>query len=115
MEALSEILALAKNNQIRTFVYIPPLRDDYSRPYDMTEYNNFKAEIKALTVANMANFSDLESLVPNRLWGMKGSTGFNADSEVELDFMHFQMGGHEILANKMFSLISDETELRDRL
>jgi len=115
MQALSEILTLTNKNQIRTFVYIPPLRDDYNRPYDLAEYNNFKAEVKALTVAKMANFADLESLVPNRLWGMKGSTGFNADSDVELDFMHFQMGGHELLADKIFSLISDESELRERL
>jgi len=112
IEAFKEILMLAKNNKIRTLVYIPPLRDDYKRPYDVNEYNQFKSDIQKITLAHGANFSDLENLVPNRLWGMKDATSLTDDTELELDFMHFQFEGHELLADKLFSLISSDIQLR---
>lgn len=107
MQALSEILFLANINNLETFVYVPPLRDDFERPYDYSEYELFKTEIKTISLANNTKFSDLESLVPNELWGMKNSTTINAEDNIELDFMHFQWGGHELLADKIYSLIND--------
>ena len=107
MEALSEILLLAKRNNLDTLVYIPPLRDDYERPYDQSDYELFKTEVEMITKLNNVRFSDIEGLVPNELWGTKNSTTINASNDGELDFMHFQWGGHELLANKIYSLVYD--------
>mgnify|MGYP001251893682 CR=1 FL=1 len=107
MEALSEILLLANSNNLDTLVYIPPLRDDYERPYDDSEYELFKTEVERITKVNNIRFSDIEGLVPNEIWGMKNSTTINPSNAEELDFMHFQGGGHELLANKIYSLIHE--------
>ena len=45
---------------------------------------------------NGARFADLENLVPSEEWGKKGSTGLGQESEI--DFMHFQVKGHQRLA-----------------
>lgn len=109
MDALSEILLMAETNGVQTLLYIPPLRNDFKRPYDEHEYREFKREVENLASIYKAKFSDLEGLVPNELWGMKGSTTVGKDSGGELDFMHFQMGGHELLADKLYSFINDKS------
>jgi len=108
MKALSEILLLTENNGVETLLYIPPLRNDFKRPYDEHEYREFKREVENLASIYKVKFSDLEGLVPNELWGMKGSTTVGIDSGDEVDFMHFQMGGHTLLADKLYSLINDK-------
>lgn len=108
INALSEILTIANNNDIQTLIYIPPLRNDYKRPYDESEYKKFKKQVRDLSINYHVNFSDLEGLVPNELWGMKGSTTVGKDDDVELDFMHFQMGGHVLLAEQLYTLIKNE-------
>lgn len=113
MQALSEILLLAENNDVEVLLYIPPLRNDFKRPYDENEYREFKKEVENLASIYEVEFSDLEGLVPNELWGMKDSTTLDIDSGDELDFMHFQMGGHTLLADKLYSLINDKRDLGD--
>ena len=47
-------------------------------------------------VQSPANY---ESIVPGELWGYKEAT--NLMDEREIDFMHFQYRGHQILADSL--------------
>ncbi len=99
INALKAILELAKDNSTQVLVYIAPLRNDVEIPYIKSEYENFKQEVQTLVKENDAKFSDFENLVPAELWGSKGSTTLGEQSEI--DFMHFQSGGHALLANEV--------------
>jgi len=95
-EALEEILNLAKEKGIAVLVYVVPLRSDVKVPYDPQEYVAFKADVADLVVSRNARFADLDGLVPDDLWGTHASATLGADEEI--DFMHFQAGGHRLLA-----------------
>lgn len=95
IEAFEEILLRAAKLGATVLVYIAPLRTDVEPPYIKSEYYEFKKEIAALTYHHGERFVDLEKLVPPRHWGLKSST--DLDGEMELDFMHFQFPGHELL------------------
>jgi len=103
MEALEAILSVADNASIRVLVYIAPLRDDVEVPYFQDEYTQFKKEVEQLADTHHANFENYETLIPAELWGMKEST--RGDEQMELDFMHFQAGGHEILASELAAFL----------
>lgn len=115
MKSLDEILILANKRGIEFLVYIPPLRDDFKRPYDDEEYSQFKIDVESLVLKRgvESNFVDLEKLIPNEMWGMKQLTTFNSDKGFELDFMHFQVEGHELLANELYNLSFPEGEIKD--
>ena len=66
----------------------------------MSQYVKFKSEIQTISKKSGVRYANLESLVPAELWGVKPNTTF--DSELELDFMHFQAGGHQLLADKLY-------------
>lgn len=99
------LLADARERGISVLVYVVPLRGDVAAPYVETEYAHFKREIEALARSEGAAFANLESLVPAPLWGEKSST--NLEAGAELDFMHFQAGGHALLAEKLGELLDD--------
>jgi hypothetical protein len=96
-QALSATLKSANKQGIQVLLYIVPLRNDVKIPYEMAQYMVFKQEIKTISEEFNARFINIENLVPANLWGSKAST--SAGEEQELDFMHFQAGGHKLLAN----------------
>ena len=91
---------LALDNKVEVVVYIPPIRSDIKIPYNLTEYNNFKKEIKDIAEEYQVNFNSLENIVPSEFWGRKTSTSLRGEDEV--DFMHFQAEGHRLLAEAIF-------------
>jgi hypothetical protein len=101
--AMSEILRRAEAAGIEALAYVVPLRDDVAVPYDLAEYAAFKQRVERLAEEGGARFANLERLVPAELWGTKGST--NLDGELEIDFMHFQSGGHRLLADRLETLL----------
>ncbi len=103
-DALTALLDFAKIQKIKVLVYIAPLRNDVKIPYNPEEYEMFKSEIKKIALKSNANFLNLENLVPGQLWGTKESTTIGI--EQELDFMHFQAGGHGLLAEELYEAIT---------
>lgn len=99
MNALKATLELAKENSSHALVYIAPLRNDVETPYIKSEYDSFKNEVQMLSKEQHAQFVNFEDLVPADLWGSKGATTLG--EKTELDFMHFQAGGHILLANEV--------------
>ena len=81
-------------------LYIVPLRDDVKVPYDLDQYGEFKSEIQLIAKKSGVRFANFESLVPAEFWGTKSATTFG--SIPELDFMHFQAGGHQLLADAIY-------------
>jgi len=114
-QALHAILKTAQEKSINVLLYIVPIRNDIQIPYDLVQYASFKEEIGI--VANKYNnvmFKNLEGLVPAKLWGTKASTTIG--KEVEVDFMHFQAGGHQILADSLLfelQLIWEQGNIND--
>ncbi|MEZ4514499.1 MAG: hypothetical protein R3C62_21710 [Chloroflexota bacterium] len=112
IEAFNAILDTAKTHNVIVLTYIVPLRNDVQPPYNMDEYNTFKAEIASITQSQGVRHVDLENLVPAEYWGVKSST--TADGNNELDFMHFQSSGHQLLAEALYkeliSLINEESQ-----
>lgn len=104
INAYRDILKLASENQIEVLVYIPPIRNDIKIPYELSEYNDFKNEIKIIAKKYKVYFTSLENIVPSEFWGRKASTNLEEDNEV--DFMHFQAEGHRLLAEAIFLEIS---------
>jgi hypothetical protein len=99
MIALEEILRLSKERSTRVITYIPPIRKDYSPPYDLKQYAEFKAQTKALAGRYGARWVDMDALVPGQYWGTRAST--RTFGEPEIDFMHYQEPGHALLAKAM--------------
>lgn len=99
--SFSAILELASKHGVKVLVYVAPLRNDAKIPYDTIEYTNFKSEFKSIAKESGARFINLENLIPGELWGTKPATAFGK-SDQEIDFMHFQAGGHILLANSLY-------------
>jgi len=99
-EALQAILERADAADIDVLMYVVPLRDDAKIPYDLEEYKRFKDDMQMLAQSHNTVLANLESLVPGELWGTKESTTLSGEAR-ELDFMHFQAGGHALLANAL--------------
>ena len=100
INALMDILSLAIENEVNVIVYIPPIRNDIKIPYNISQYINFKHEINEITKHYETNFANLENLIPAKYWGKKASTSLKKEEEV--DFMHFQAEGHNLLAKAIF-------------
>jgi hypothetical protein len=102
--SLKAILDISQSNNIEVYLYIPPIRSDIPLPYDTYENEKFKLDLKRL-VGNYSNvkLKDYSSIVPGKFWGYKDPTNFIDKREV--DFMHFQYGGHEILSDSLINLI----------
>jgi len=102
--ALKEIISSAKNSGTKVLIYVVPLRNDVKIPYNLDEYSDFKMEVEILSQDEHVSYLNLENLVPSRFWGTKSSTV--AGGGDELDFMHFQAGGHKILADSLSNRLS---------
>ncbi len=96
IDAFKAILDTAREQNIKVLVYIVPLRNDVTVPYQADQYQNFKKEIQSLSDRDEVRFVNLENLVPGKLWGTKDSTSIGGGKE--LDFMHFKARGHSMLA-----------------
>jgi hypothetical protein len=103
LAAARAILADAKARGIRTLVYVAPLRNDVETPYVPSEYERFKRDVAELSAAHAAQFVNLESSVPGPLWGVTHAR--DLDEANTVDFMHFQAGGHAILADQLASAL----------
>ena len=103
MESFDEILKIAKEKKISVITYIAPLRNDVKIPYDLSQYENFKSEIKNISLKHQANFFNWEDIVDNSSWGQKNSTSIKKEGEI--DFMHFQFSGHKKIASKLYETI----------
>ena len=103
LDAGRAILAEAKSAGVPVLAYIVPLRSDVETPYVVSEYRRFKESLQTLAAEQRVTFANLESLVPPALWGQKSST--NLEDGEELDFMHFQAGGHLLLADAVGDLL----------
>ena len=96
---LKKILEEATKNEIDVLLYIAPIRNDVTIPYNQEEYQSLKNEIRNIAKKLDIKYVNLENTVPNELWGLKNSTN-NLDN-VEIDFMHFQYPGHIIFSNTL--------------
>ena len=101
--ALKDILQYGRDRKIPVLVYIPPLRNDVSPPYNVNEYNSYKKSVEKDANLNGAFFINLENLVPAKWWGIKASTSF--DRSEEIDFMHFQQEGHRLIADTIYKTL----------
>jgi hypothetical protein len=97
--ALAELLKRARANGTQVIVYVPPLRQDFSPPYDPAQYTAFKTQIAELATRNGARFVNVETIVPPRYWGTKQAT--RTGGGTELDFMHYQGEGHALLQKSL--------------
>lgn len=101
--ALEAILTDGAASNIKVLGYIAPLRNDVAPPYDPTEYRRFIQDMHALFAAHGGVLRNLEDLVPAEYWGMKDSTSLS--EETELDFMHFTVDGHRLVADALTDFI----------
>ena len=101
LHALELIINDCLRNNCKVLLYIPPIRSDVKLPYNLDEYNNFKKMVEGFALKNSTRvvFKNYEHIVPAQLWGYKAATSLR--SEVEIDFMHFQFKGHQILADSL--------------
>jgi len=100
-QALEATLDAARARGIDVLLYIVPLRSDGKVPYDLAEYQSFKQQMGTLALAHGVRFVNLEDLVPAELWGAKAATAVGGGEE--MDFMHFQAGGHALLADALYA------------
>lgn len=110
ISAFVAILDRAAQSDISVLAYIVPIRDDVEVPYVQEEYEIFKQEAEQLVRGRGAVLCNLESLVPAYLWGTKGSTRIGG-RDLEIDFMHFQAPGHELLAETLAQLIDSKIHM----
>jgi len=103
--ALVQLLETAMENNIKVVVYITPLRMDVEIPYDRAEYDAFKKDMSGLVVSFGQSIHNHEGLVPGVFWGRKAATTVGGGAEI--DFMHFQAGGHRLLADALYADVVD--------
>lgn len=104
LSALESILMSAAKDGIAVVLYVVPLRSDVEVPYVPGEYSKYKTEVQSLAIKYNMEFLNLENLVPPALWGTKEST--DGGGAQELDFMHFQSGGHKLLADHLAEAVT---------
>lgn len=101
--AIIEILKQAKAEKTRVILYIPPLRQDFSPPYDLVAYAKYKVDTAKLAKIYGAQWIDVDAIVPGKYWGTKAATRIGGDPE--LDFMHYQGAGHRLLESHIAPLV----------
>ena len=106
MHALELIIEECIKSNIKVLLYIPPIRSDITIPYDRNDYTKYKSTVESLTkkYPNKVFYKNFEGIIPGNLWGYKEATNLKNDREV--DFMHFQYRGHQILADSLQPIIS---------
>ena len=103
--ALEATLQAGREDGIKAILYIAPLRGGVEIPYERSEYEKFKLDVARIASSYGARFANLETLVPDNLWGMKPNTSLEEGEE--LDFMHFQAAGHGLLATRLDDLVGE--------
>lgn len=93
MIALEDILQRAKREAVPILVYIAPIRQDLPPPYDIAEYEQWKINVEKMVNQNGGQFLNMEKLVPANYWG--------SYHEDDVDFMHFQGMGHQLVAQEI--------------
>lgn len=99
LAAAEILLADAHARDVRVVFYVAPLRGDVELPYVDAEYARFKQDVRGLAERHGAAYLDLDEAVPAELFGM--TAGRTLGAALEVDFMHFQAGGHAILADQL--------------
>jgi len=99
--ALEAILAAAQQANIEVLVYVPPVRQDVGPPYGSGEYHKYKEDLAELTSQYDMPLVDFDALVPGPLWGELVYWSLVRGTVREYDFMHFQAGGHKLLADAL--------------
>jgi hypothetical protein len=99
MQTLNAIVDDCVKRNVKVVLYIPPIRFDVKLPYDEAGYKMYKQQLEdiAAKYPGMVFYKNFESIVPAELWGYKEATNLTDDKEI--DFMHFQYKGHQILAD----------------
>jgi hypothetical protein len=97
--ALEQLLTFARTKKIKVLLYVPPIRSDVLIPYDEAEYKHFKVYVEEMAKQYGALFANLEQIVPGNYWGAKNATTLGG--KVEIDYMHFQYPGHQLLADSL--------------
>jgi hypothetical protein len=110
LAALEAILESSRRSGIEVLVYVAPLRSDVATPYDAEEYAGFKRTLAELASRESVPLADLESLVPAEYWGSTSAASVGGGEDV--DFMHFQAGGHQLLAGAVQQAVATDGERR---
>jgi hypothetical protein len=93
MAALEATLKLLSARGVSIILYIAPIRQDVSMPYEQNEYSQWKDSLSVLSARYDAQLLNLEAIVPGNKWGTYHSE--------DIDFMHFQGDGHRLLAQAL--------------
>ena len=106
---INSLKKMVNYNKRKKIIYIPPLLNSSSKneiPYNLKEYEKFKKDLETYcSPKKNCKFYNLESLVPNNVWGGKSSTSLN--KSIEIDFMHFTYKGHQIISEELIKLINE--------
>jgi hypothetical protein len=70
----------------------------------LEDFKQFKVDLEKKSEKYSAYFYDLSDLVPPGYWGTFDGTS-SSGNKGEVDFMHFQPGGHKILGNKLIEIL----------
>jgi hypothetical protein len=100
LEAFRRMVNIVNSQGIKMYVYLAPIRGDVEQPYYINEYNEFKSDISKICKDAGVEYYNAEGIIPARYWGTKAATTLGNKSR-EIDFMHFQAGGHKILADSL--------------
>lgn len=110
MLALDLMIKDAISSNVNLFLYIPPIRDDAKIPYNLDDYYLFINEVRVKSEkSNFVYFKDFSSIVPSSFFGTKDATSLTSKNK-ELDFMHFQFKGHEILGDSLVKYYLNSTK-----
>lgn len=108
-KALEELIRTCSSDHVRTLVYIPPIRNDAQLPYEVADYQHFKELVAQMCAkkGKLVSFKNYEHNVRNQYWGYKASTDLIAEREV--DYMHFQYVGHQIMADSIRTFLNSQS------
>ena len=110
LNAFEKFLSSINNSELIKFtVYSAPIRNDINIPYDLKEFTEFKRDIQELVsrYGYKGKFYDLQYLIPDDYWGTVFGTN-STTSDEEIDFMHFQGMGHQILAEEIKNILKND-------
>lgn len=105
MASLTQLADQCVADGVKVLFYVPPIRSDVPTPYNPTEYERFKLTLGQMSIEHPRDVKvkNYESIIPGPLWGYKAAT--NLTSEREVDYMHFQYEGHQILADSLIQAL----------
>lgn len=99
MNALREMLDNMNRRGVPVLLYIAPIRQDKSLPYDAADYARWKGEVDAMARKFSARLVNIEGLVPGGHWGSYIGN--------DIDFMHFQGTGHRLVAEALLPHVEE--------